>query len=99
MKFKVGQTVRVKSLKGANTRTAALYLDKYSHRDVEVGDTFKIYDITNHNYEYSYRAFHMGTWCNEEDLEFVSPIIISTLRKINGANATTKNNHWYNKRW
>ncbi len=93
MEFKVGQTVRVKSLKGANTRTAAFYLDRYSHRDVEVGDTFKINDITIHNYGRSYKAFHMGTWCNEEDLEFVSPIIISTLRKINGANATTKNNH------
>ncbi len=93
MKLKVGQTVRVKSLKGANTRTAAFYLDKYLHRDIEVGDTFKIYDITTHNYGYSYRAFYMGTWCNEEDLEFVSPVIISTLRKINGANATTKNNH------
>ena len=93
MKFKVGQTVRVKSLKGANTRTAAFYLDKYSHRIIEVGDTFKIHDITTHNYGHSYRAFHMGTWCNEEDLDFISPIIISTLRKINGANAATKNNH------
>lgn len=93
MKFKVGQTVRVKSLKGANTRTAAWYLGKYLHRNIEVGDTFKIHYITTHNYEYSYRAFHMGTWCNEADLEFVSPIIISTLRKINGANAATKNNH------
>ena len=93
MKFKVGQTVKVKSLKGASTRTAAFHLDKYSRRDVEVGDTFKIHDITVHNYRYSYRTFHAGTWCNEEDLDFVSPIIISTLRKINGANATTKNNH------
>ena len=93
MKFKVGQTVRVKSLKGANTRTAAFYLNKYSHRDVIIGDTFKIHDITIYDYGHSYRSFALGTWCNEEDLEFVSPIIISTLRKINGANAATKNNH------
>jgi hypothetical protein len=57
--------------------------DKFG-RSIRIGDTFKIYDTLEPHFvrsKHSYRSEQHSTWCNEEDLELISTVILSNLRK------------------
>lgn len=71
-KFKVGQRVRVTSMTGSFTGTA-------DRRYIYIGAVFTISNIVS--FDRRYRQDKYRTWCDEQDLTAINPIIHTRILK------------------